>query len=261
MTGMDLYRAIGEIDDRFIVEAEQVKKSLWQSGSVRRALAAAASLLFCLGIYGGICMLQTHDANSGASRSSDVADLHDMTAETAEELPEEAAGRASQTYDLTESIEEEATADVTSGEESDGVTQKNEICQLPAALSCEKALADPEFGWYVDIAVPEDFTFSTAIKYVTEEGNYLYISWVRGMDYINLSCSYGDGAEAIPIERLTAEAVAEYSHIAEEAGDTGNPGISFTVIYGDDGLENQGVLLTVVTKGLSEEEVYEMLVK
>lgn len=53
MTGMELMREIGLINEAYIQEAGRMKRSFWSSAAVRGSAATAACLLVCLGIYAG----------------------------------------------------------------------------------------------------------------------------------------------------------------------------------------------------------------
>ncbi len=54
MTGKELFREIGMIDEKYIVEAENTKRSIVHNVIFRRSLATAASLIVCIGLYFGV---------------------------------------------------------------------------------------------------------------------------------------------------------------------------------------------------------------
>lgn len=51
MTKNELFREVGNIDDKYIIEAEETKRSIIQNVVFRRSLATAACLVVCVGIY------------------------------------------------------------------------------------------------------------------------------------------------------------------------------------------------------------------
>ena len=51
MTGNDLFREIGNISDKYVTEAEETKRSIFQNVLFRRSLATAACLMICVGLY------------------------------------------------------------------------------------------------------------------------------------------------------------------------------------------------------------------
>lgn len=51
MTGNDLFREIGNISEKYVTEAEETKRSIFQNVVFRRSLATAACLMICVGLY------------------------------------------------------------------------------------------------------------------------------------------------------------------------------------------------------------------
>jgi len=54
MTGSDMFREIGNIKEEYVVEAEYYRRKVRESSTFRRTLAAAASLLLCLGVVSAV---------------------------------------------------------------------------------------------------------------------------------------------------------------------------------------------------------------
>lgn len=51
MTGNDLFREMGNISEKYVTEAEETKRSVFQNVVFRRSLATAACLMVCVGLY------------------------------------------------------------------------------------------------------------------------------------------------------------------------------------------------------------------
>lgn len=51
MTGKDLFREVGNINEKYITEAEETKKSIIHNVAFRRGLGTAACLVLCVGIF------------------------------------------------------------------------------------------------------------------------------------------------------------------------------------------------------------------
>jgi len=51
MTGNDLFREMGNISEKYVTEAEETKRSIFQNVVFRRSLATAACLMICVGLY------------------------------------------------------------------------------------------------------------------------------------------------------------------------------------------------------------------
>lgn len=64
MTNRDLFREIGLIDEKYIVEGEKTRRSLTANPVWRRSLATAACLFLCTGLYFGIQQLNFEKTGS-----------------------------------------------------------------------------------------------------------------------------------------------------------------------------------------------------
>lgn len=78
MTNMDLFREIGMIDEKYIVEGEKTRRFLTANPVWRRSLATAACLFLCMGLCFGIQQL-----NFDKTDSADM--VREMTNETAKQ--------------------------------------------------------------------------------------------------------------------------------------------------------------------------------
>lgn len=76
MTGNDLFREIGNISDKYVTEAEETKRSIFQNVVFRRSLATAACLMICVGLYFSTRTGRkeaTADSSAGSSPQYDSA--------------------------------------------------------------------------------------------------------------------------------------------------------------------------------------------
>ncbi len=77
MTGKDLFREIGMIDEKYVEEATMVKKAKILTPMFRKTLVTAACLFVCVGMYFGI---QSLNGGSKSANNESAADM--MTAES-----------------------------------------------------------------------------------------------------------------------------------------------------------------------------------
>lgn len=93
MTGNELFREIGLINEQHIVEAEETRRSMIYNAVFRRGLATAACLVICVGVYWGT----QHPWKSADSTGSAMEYAFDTAMEGAameeetENVPQEAA--------------------------------------------------------------------------------------------------------------------------------------------------------------------------
>lgn len=88
MTGKDLFREIGLISEEYIMEAEEVKRSIFVNPMFRKGLATAACLCICGVLYLGIRQLASGgmESASDASTGGQWAEVA-MEEESAPEMP------------------------------------------------------------------------------------------------------------------------------------------------------------------------------
>ena len=143
MTGKDLFREIGNMDEKYVAEAQETKRAAILSPVFRKTLATAACLVVCLGIYAGV---QQAGRDSGATQcapnmSMDSAESAgsangtnsggSIDAETADTFLEDLVPVENQmTADAeskSESVMESLTQDAQ--EEADGVALESEMVE------------------------------------------------------------------------------------------------------------------------------------
>jgi hypothetical protein len=156
-------------------------------------------------------------------------------------------------------------------------------------MTLEKAGKDPDFGAWLPKAVPSGFAFESAHRFINQDLNMLSAYWNSGLDYIdwriqkptegdlarivkvsetekyNMDLYPVPWADSIPDElwdivqtpvfradELTLDVVRLRAYSIKDAGDTSGPRMQFGVLFGD-------VLVSINSKGVSPEKVFEML--
>ncbi len=71
MTGKDLFREIGNIDEKYVSEAQETKRSVIMNPVFRRTLATAACLVVCLGIFAGVQQVRNGARNESATMQAE----------------------------------------------------------------------------------------------------------------------------------------------------------------------------------------------
>lgn len=157
------------------------------------------------------------------------------------------------------------------------------------SLTFDEAKQDITFGQYMPERFPSGFEISQINRFVNQQNNYLWASLYKGMDSFRWSISMVSEddkeritsisdttnydlllypiprAETIPselreivndpiflIDELTLEAVKMRSYTVNESGDSNGERMYFSVLYED-------VLVSIDSKGVSSEEVYQLL--
>lgn len=104
MTGNDLFREIGNINEKYVTEAEETKRSVIMTPVFRRTLATAACLVVCFGLYFSVRQL-------GMGGQSETASMESSTSIT--------AGQTDMSIKAESTVMDSATNSVTgAGEES-----------------------------------------------------------------------------------------------------------------------------------------------
>ena len=156
-------------------------------------------------------------------------------------------------------------------------------------LTLNQAKADPSFGAYVPEQIPTGFRFDSAARRLNQFQDELKIRWVRGMKSIEWTITnktadherrlvditrpetYDLSLYSIPhyhsvpqelreivespvfqAKDITIEIINARAYTLTEAGDTEDPRMRFSVLYGD-------VVIELHIKGLQPEAVLEML--
>ncbi len=81
MTGKDLFREVGNINEKYITEAEETKKSIIHNVAFRRGIGTAACLVLCVGIFA-----ITRIGNKSADMAADYAPNYDSASEAPEHM-------------------------------------------------------------------------------------------------------------------------------------------------------------------------------
>lgn len=156
-------------------------------------------------------------------------------------------------------------------------------------LSLDEARADTDFGAYLPVTLPNGFAFEDALRFINQEQDALFVSWTKGMGYINWRVSLledndktritsvadkknydlslypipradsvpGDLREIVdnPIflsEELTLEVVQTRAYEIADAGDEPGHRMRFSVLYGD-------ILVEISAKGVSPDALVNIL--
>lgn len=225
MDKKDLMRAIGHIDDKYIIEANsrKKKKRIWEN----RAFLSAASLFLCFGI-GAVAYRQmmenqkSSDTESARGYEAEImeeevagrngikneaisnliGDLQSITTnksaaeENAEDFVQENAGGSFAEEGIKTKQEEEACKEEYSDESYDGTRFQNkedegeyvsEASSENQELTWEQVKALENYGVYVENVLP-GFVFESA----SLSDQSLFVIFTRGYDYLEIRCSQAD---------------------------------------------------------------------
>ncbi len=156
-------------------------------------------------------------------------------------------------------------------------------------LSLDEARADADFGAYLPVTLPNGFVFEDALRYINQEQDVLFVSWTKGMGYINWRVSLMEDndktritsvadkkhydlslypiprADSVPdalreivdnpiflSEELTLEVVQTRAYEISDAGDEPGHRMRFSVLYGD-------ILVEISAKGVSPDAMVNIL--
>ena len=119
MTGKDLFREVGNINEKYITEAEETKKSIIHNVAFRRGLGTVACLILCVGIF-AITRLSEKITDTTASNTtqnnvvaswdgasdtdSEKSDRNDFVNSLGEGKKEESAADSSPQYSVPENV-------------------------------------------------------------------------------------------------------------------------------------------------------------
>lgn len=156
-------------------------------------------------------------------------------------------------------------------------------------LTLDEAYADPDFGSYMPASSPSGFKAEALTRYNGDGRNYLSATWLNGYKELYWQISYLEEtdsarivapedtacydltlysvplADSIPenlwdivndpvfrAEELTLDMVKARSYAVNEAGDTDEYRMNFSVLYED-------TVVRIISKGVSPEWIYEQL--
>lgn len=318
----DLFREVGEIDEAYVEEAERVRRTRRTAPWVTKTLAAAASLAFCVGVgYGALQLMDTGEISSDSAANQaggmqmesvreEYAVAEDqgnetLTAEGAESVAEPEAAeegridRQSSTID-TAGVrgEQEIQQDGETGAGKEEMAEntpiqetlqdKDALCSGMggADLTWEEVRMDTAYGKYVDVQVPEGYSYTSG----TRSASGLHVIWNKGMEEISVSCRQADESvsdwlvdvdcpeeydlslypipwcDSVPEELqnkvmyatfvpelITPEIVAARTYQVQEAGDASGCRTRIGILYSDN------VLVEIISKGPSPEEIYALI--
>lgn len=322
----DLFREIGEIDEAYVEEAERVRRTRRTAPWLTKTLAAAASLALCVGVGYGALQLMDIGAESSSDSASNLtggmqmesageecamaedAEYEAIPPGEAESVAEQAAEEAqngSPTFtentaavreeqDLAESMGQEG-ADDSNQEGMAEDTPAQEYIQdkdtmqsgkEPGVLTWEEARGDAAYGKYVNVQVPEGYSYTDGVG--SDTG--LHVLWTKGMEEISVNCRQADESvsdwlvdadcpeeydlslypipwsDSVPEElrdkvmyatfvpeQITPEIVAARTYQVQEEGDVSGCRTRICILYSDN------VLVEIVSKGPSPEEIYALI--
>ncbi len=165
MTGNDLFREIGNINEKYVKEAEEAKRATILTPAFRRTIATAACLMICFGLYFGVRQLGLGGQSETASMESNTSTTtlqEDMAIKTESAVMDSATNSATgageeSMYENTEegtfweelwptqgdTVADCAPADTEVKQEATGmegnVAEEVEIPETDAATKCEDA--------------------------------------------------------------------------------------------------------------------------
>lgn len=344
MSKEDLFREIGEIDEAYVEEARQAGRRRRSASRASKTLAAAASLVLCVGV-GCLALLVTQpygntggamDGAPGANGSvmNAAQEQYSMAEDSAGQMaggemeeaeiqaPREEASKELGQAVVTEHEDSEAVSEAAPtqwGEDQTGfsntesdreqqeepgqiledkaeaiATKDSESAMVEASqqvsgavnLTWEAARADDVYGRYVDVQVPEGYSFTSGSR----SASALRLTWNNGTEEISISCRQADedvsdwlvdvekpeeydlGRYTIPWcdsvpqeliqrvnnatfrpEQVTLEIVAARTYQTQETGDVSGSRTRIGILHGDN------VLVEISSKGPSAEEIYTLI--
>lgn len=157
------------------------------------------------------------------------------------------------------------------------------------SLTLNQARADEDFGSFVPATIPQGFSFSSGLRYIHQDSDFLWVSFAAGMNYIELSISrvtpqveariidisqrdtYDMSlypipwAESVPdelrdvviypvfrAEDMSLDVLRARAYSVQDAGDTGGERMQFSIL-------RDGVVVDINVKGAGPQEVISML--
>lgn len=138
MTEKDLFREIGMIDEKYVEEAEAVKKAKILTPAFRRTLATAACLCICVGIYFTVRTVREESEES----AKDFAYAEMMTATADGTSDRRDSDAKAEGFNAIGEMFEEMTG--ASNSMSEGATMDTQQKQEEEMESCDSALQENE---------------------------------------------------------------------------------------------------------------------
>lgn len=147
MTEKDLFREIGNINEKYIVEADETKRAAIWTPAFRRTLATAACLVVCFGLYLGVRQLdlgaQTESAPAQLENAMDMS--QNMTMDSASNS-ENAAGEDGSFWEEIWPMENAATNTESKSENAESEMIQQDTYEESTTMESATPEADVEVG-------------------------------------------------------------------------------------------------------------------
>lgn len=147
MTEKDLFREIGNINEKYIVEAEETKRAVIWTPAFRRTLATAACLVVCFGLYLGVRQLdlgaQTESAPAQLENAMDMS--QNMTMDSASNSGN-AAGEDGSFWEEIWPMENAATNTESKSENAESEMIQQDTYEESTTMESATPEADVEVG-------------------------------------------------------------------------------------------------------------------
>lgn len=213
MTERDLFREIGNINEKYVVEAEETKRSVILTPVFRRTLVTAACLFVCFGLYLGVRQLDLAPQNESAPMQLEMAaDKAENAAMDSTSNSVTGAGEEGSFWDELWPVEGKATTDSASAN-----TEANK-----ESLSMGSAIQDvyeEMEGTIVEESVAQESLQESEKTVWVDLSEDLWLSGGQGVVDAFLEKS-GNGEEAtIELIKLLDDGTYEYAYLHYESGD------------------------------------------
>lgn len=205
MTGKGLFREIGNIDERYVAEAQETVRPVLFTPAFRRALVTAACLFVCVGLYFAVQQPKAEINNDAATMTADSG-TGDMESDM------DAADGAASNYVAEQ--ETESLSDVwgqglssTLGEACTDSVVTDEICETEAGATAKEA-AEEAYEAYEEYGVEEIEAFLAKVNnsvpaklsLLQEETGISYFVYYDGAEFYvqeDSKDSYSDTVEML----------------------------------------------------------------
>lgn len=179
MTEKDLFREIGNINEKYITEAEETKRTVIWTPAFRRTLATAACLVVCFGLYFGVRHLDLAPQNESASMQADsngsATKTESMIMDTASNSTADAGEESFLEMDEAGSLWEEIwpmesetmEKEDTEGSPEQSVNQESVIADVTTGVGTAEGTTNKEQGI-------DEFQNAESVKGTTQEGVLIF---------------------------------------------------------------------------------------
>ncbi|MBR4084437.1 MAG: DUF4362 domain-containing protein [Lachnospiraceae bacterium] len=146
MTGKDLFHEIGNINEKYITEAEETKKSIIHNVAFRRGLGTVACLVLCIGIF-AITRIGEKSASAPAADTAHNSATY-MESEGVQNVGAESGVKESTPYD---SDVNDFLNDLTGNKKEEFMTEAADSCPQHSVQE-DMMAAEPDISEQEDIA-------------------------------------------------------------------------------------------------------------